>query len=228
MVSRQKPVGDRPTSDSRTSHGPNASAKLPSSNAGKAKGWAGGPHRSMPALAGRSVRGQPKRSRSPIKVPLMERIAREARRARARRAPHAPPLSPSLRVGANDRLGLVLDGEDAVADGEALKRQVHQRARAFVRHDLEMIGLAADHDAERDESAEAAASRGQGDRAGELQRAGHGQRLVLVPRGFHRGASAGEQQVVEVRIEARFDEKDGRHDVSLPPLIGRSSTIARP
>ena len=39
MVSRQKPGATGPTSDSRTSHGPNASAQLPSSNAGKAKGW---------------------------------------------------------------------------------------------------------------------------------------------------------------------------------------------
>ena len=54
-----------------------------------------------------------------------------------------------------------------------------------------MIGLAADHHAERDEGAEAAAPRGQRDRAGQLERAGDGDRLMLVAGGLDRGARAG-------------------------------------
>jgi hypothetical protein len=69
-------------------------------------------------------------------------------------------------ISADDRLGLVFDGEDAVADGETLQRQVHQALRASVRHQLEMVGLTADHHAERDKGAEAAASRRKRDRAG--------------------------------------------------------------
>src|SRR6476659_7798984 len=84
------------------------------------------------------------------------------------------------RIAPFDGLRLVLDGEDAVADSESLQRQVHDSPRAFIRHDFEMIGLAADHDAESDEGAEAAASRGERDRAGNLERAGDGQRLMLV------------------------------------------------
>ena len=63
----------------------------------------------------------------------------------------------------------------------------------------------------RDEGAEAAAARGERDRAGNLERARDGQRLVLVPGGLDRRARAGEQHVVEMRIEARLDEQDRRH-----------------
>src|SRR5690348_4461159 len=64
-------------------------------------------------------------------------------------------------IAAGNRLRFILDGHDAVADGEALQRQVHEPARAFVRDHLEMIGLAADHDAERDKGAEASAAGGE-------------------------------------------------------------------
>ena len=53
-------------------------------------------------------------------------------------------------------------------------------AGAFLGDDLEMIGFAADHDAERDEGAEAAALGGERDRAGQLERAGDGDGLMLV------------------------------------------------
>src|SRR6185437_15150938 len=58
-----------------------------------------------------------------------------------------------------NRLRFILDGENAVAHGIALERQLHQPARALIGHDLEMIGFAADHDAEADECTKAAASR---------------------------------------------------------------------
>jgi hypothetical protein len=95
-----------------------------------------------------------------------------------------------------------------------------------------MIGLAANHDSERHESTIAAAARGKRDRSGNLERAWNGQRLMLVTRRLDRGARAGEQHVVEVRIEARFDQQDRRHqaspEVELGISIGRSSTIASP
>ena len=76
--------------------------------------------------------------------------ARTCSEARTRRAPPWPPrrLCPAAGSQRDERLRFVLDGEDAVADGEALERQGHEPARAFVRHDLEMIGLAADHHAQ--------------------------------------------------------------------------------
>ena len=48
-----------------------------------------------------------------------------------RGAGRMPALVALGRIGADDRLGLVLDGEDAVADREALERQVHQRRERF-------------------------------------------------------------------------------------------------
>src|SRR4051795_11551745 len=55
----------------------------------------------------------------------------------------AATLVALLRVGADDGLLLVLDGEDPVADGIALHRQLHEPARAFLRDDLEVESLAA-------------------------------------------------------------------------------------
>src|SRR4051812_29311285 len=59
-----------------------------------------------------------------------------------------------VRSGPGEGLGLVLDGEDAVADGEAVEGERHDPARALAGDDLEMIGLAADHDAQRNEGVE--------------------------------------------------------------------------
>jgi hypothetical protein len=89
-----------------------------------------------------------------------------------------------------------------------------------------MVGLAADDHSEADEGAEAAAARRERNRTGDLEGAGNGQRLMLVPGGFDRGAGAGEQHVVEVRIESCLDQQDGGHQAATS--IGRSSTIARP
>ena len=90
-------------------------------------------------------------------------------------------------------------------------------ARAFLGDDFEMIGFAADHHAQRDEGAEAPAARGQRDRAGQLERAGDGDRLMLVAGRLDRRARAGEQHVVEVRVEARLGDQDRRHRVSPAP-----------
>src|SRR4051794_32639932 len=81
-------------------------------------------------------------------------------------------------VAAGDRLRLVLNGEDSVADRVALQCQFHDPARAFVRDHFKMISLAANDDAERDEGAEAPASRGECDRARQLERPRHGQRFM--------------------------------------------------
>ena len=59
----------------------------------------------------------------------------------------------------------------SVAD-QPVHGQRHQPARAFPGDDLEMIGLAADHHAQRDKGVIFAALRCQRDRPGQLQRAG--------------------------------------------------------
>lgn len=74
-----------------------------------------------------------------------------------------------------------------------------------------MIGLAADHDTERNKSAESPAPRGERDCPRQLERARNGQSLMLVARRLDRAARALEKHVIEARIETRFDQKDRGH-----------------
>ena len=94
-----------------------------------------------------------------------------------------------------------------------LDRQVHQRARRFVGDDVEMIGLAADHRAERDEAVIVGAAlfgavEREGDRGRDLQRAGHGDHVVGGAGLVERSLGAVEQRVGEVVVEARLDDED--------------------
>ena len=50
---------------------------------------------------------------------------------------------------------------------------------------------------------------------------------MRVAGGVDRGARAGQQHVVQMRVEARFDDQDFGH-LSAACSIARSSTIARP
>ena len=69
--------------------------------------------------------------------------------ARAASAPLLPSSPPARAL----RLRFVLDGEDAVAERDARAATSSIKpARGFVRHDLEMIGLAANDAAERDDA----------------------------------------------------------------------------
>src|SRR6185437_4303108 len=129
-------------------------------------------------------------------------------------------------IAPGNGLRLIFDGENAVAHGIALKRQLHEPARALIGNDLEMISFAAHHDAKADECTKAAASCRKRNRGGNFERSRDRQRFMLVASRFDRLARAGEQHIVEMRVEARFDEKECRHQASIS--IGRSSTIAKP
>ena len=74
-----------------------------------------------------------------------------------------------------------------------------------------MIGLAADHHADRDEAVIEIGLGGERDGAGDFECAGHCQNLDLVPSRFQRGARAGDQHVVKMGVEARFDDEDAGH-----------------
>src|SRR5690554_2809232 len=77
-----------------------------------------------------------------------------------RRARRIAALVLAVRPRADPGLLLVLDGQDPVADGRAvMDGEILQAAGAFVAHHLEMIGLAADHDAERHEAVVTGAAR---------------------------------------------------------------------
>src|SRR3546814_7554031 len=88
----------------------------------------------------------------------------------------------ALLVGARKRLFLILDGQYAIADREPVERQRHDAARAFVRHDLEMIGFAEDHDAQYDIGVIPPAVAGERNRRRHLERAGDGPRVMAMPR----------------------------------------------
>jgi hypothetical protein len=142
----------------------------------------------------------------------------------------SPPLSFSVIRARAQRLIFILDRQDAVADGEAVERQRHDAARAFVRHHLEMIGFAADDDAERDEGVVAPALAGERrSRPGTSRAPG----TVIVswtcPAASIAARAPFDQQVVEMIVEARFDDEDLRHVVQASTgAMGRSPTIERP
>jgi len=108
-------------------------------------------------------------------------------------------------------LSFILDGQDAVADRDAVHGQRHQAARALPGDDFEMIGLAADHHAQRDKGVISAALRRQRDRPGQLQRARHANRLVAMSRRLDRRPRPGQQHVIEMRVEARLGDQDMGH-----------------
>src|SRR6185503_22173 len=96
------------------------------------------------------------------RVFLPELVEREGRLRRV------AALVAATRVGANPRLLLILDRQNAIADRIALERQVHDAARALAGDNLEMKGFPANHDPERDECAEATAARRKRNRAWQL------------------------------------------------------------
>ena len=121
-------------------------------------------------VAARLIASSPKRARSAIMA------------SAASAAP--PPLFCSATARPRPGLLVVLDRQDAVAEGERLvDGEVHDRPRRFVGDDVVMAGLAADHAAEDDEAVIAddprsIASSAIGERRRDLEGAGHGDALV--------------------------------------------------
>ena len=92
-----------------------------------------------------------------------------------RRRRGAAALVLARGVGAHRGLGVVLHGQDAVADAEAPEPEQREAARSVVADGLVVGGLAADHAAEGDEAVEASARAGEADR-------GRGARARPAPR----------------------------------------------
>ena len=99
-----------------------------------------------------------------------------------------------------------------------------------------MVGLAADDAAQRDVAVvagrrrEASGLLGQGDGAGDLQRAGLGDDVVLRAERAQRLGRAVQQGVGQVVIEARLDDEDAdglAYDWSSPSM-SRQPTMRRP
>src|SRR5690606_815868 len=103
----------------------------------------------------------------------------------------------------------------------------HDPARAFVRDHLEVIGLAADHDAERDIGIIAPGIGRERDGGRNLERARHGYGFVAASLGLSRAPPPAEQHVVQMAVETGLDDENMRH-YSASPGIDRSPTIDRP
>lgn len=71
-----------------------------------------------------------------------------------------------------------------------------------------MVGFAAENDDDRDEAFVAPAFGRERYGAGDLERAGHPHHLDLVPLQPERSAGAGDQHVVEMVAEPRFDDQE--------------------
>src|SRR5579864_2282306 len=146
-----------------------------------------------------------------------------------------------LLVGPRSRqcLRLVLDGENAKADGELmLDGELLQAARALAADIIIMRRLAADHAAERDIPVKARLARAarlrlhrETDRRGDLERARHREALVAGARRVERRDGAARELVGDMRVVARLDQHDMRRVRHYAPpgrAIGRWPTTARP
>jgi hypothetical protein len=116
----------------------------------------------------------------------------------------------------------IVDRQDAVAERQAARhRQVHQRPRGFLRHDLEMNSVAANDAAERDRQVIGLAvlcGRIERDRDGrrDFQRAGHGQDIIAHAGRLQLGGGAFEHCILDVVVEAGLhDQRPGAGDVGL-------------
>jgi hypothetical protein len=115
---------------------------------------------------------------------------------------------------ARQRLVVVLGGEHAVGDRHAGgELHVGDAARRFVGDDLEVVGLAADHAAERHQGVEAAALRHGLQHQRQLQRARRGDDLHVG--GAHAEAlqlrrAAAEQALADVDVEAAHGDADAQ------------------
>ena len=126
----------------------------------------------------------------------------------------SPPLSSSLSRARAQACASVLTVMMPLPSGKARSTgNLHQRARGFHRHDLEMNGVAADHAAQRNRRIVSLAVVLGGierhhDRRRNFQRAGHGDdfmghALALLDLG-HR---AFQQRILDIVIEARLDDQ---------------------
>jgi hypothetical protein len=99
--------------------------------------------------------------------------------------------------------------------------------RAFARHDLEVIGFAPDHDADGDIAVIVAGQIGKGNGGGDFQRARHSDDFRRMARGLDGGLGARDQLVVQVVVEAGFDDEKLGH-VWFFQSMGRSPAMDRP
>ena len=129
------------------------------------------------------------------------------------------------------RLGLGVDGQDGVAQGNAvLDGQLHQPVIGVVADDVVVRGVAADHAAERHATIEAGVGIVGADQAGfdglrqrqrNLERAGHDDALETGACGLQLGDGADCQLLADALVVAGLDDQD----VRTMPVAGWQSVL---
>ena len=127
-----------------------------------------------------------------------------------------PALVALLRICSDPRLRVVFHGQDPVAEGKALLNgKRHEAPGAFIRHDLEMVGLASDDAAERhgpriSRTAGARSLEPYSDRGRDFQGARHLHHIERRAGGRQGRGRTRQQHVVDVVIEPSFDDQKMR------------------
>src|SRR5271170_8251668 len=113
---------------------------------------------------------------------------------------------------AYERLRLVLDGQDAIADGQPVAhRELLQPARTLGADVIVMRGLAADHAAERHEPVKTLARpRGDPNRGRNFERPGNQDALMGGAGSGKRAFGPAPQSLGDVSVIGRLDQEDMR------------------
>src|SRR5260370_1734699 len=161
----------------------------------------------------------------PRSWPLQSKLLSEIDHGEARTRRFAA-LILAIDAGAQQRLRLVLDGEDTIADGGAvLQRDLLKAACALGAYIVVMRGLAANDATERDIAVEAAADvvaaplDGDADRRRDLESPGHREALIAGAPGVECLDRAAGELLGYIRVVRRLAHHDMRgigHRSSLP------------
>ncbi len=111
------------------------------------------------------------------------------------------------RIGAHRGLVVGLDGQDAVADTQALQAQKLQRAGRIVADGVVMRRLAPDHTAEGDVAVEICQPRGHADGRRDFERAGDVDDLVAGPCRVDHRQSPRDLMVRDILVVGRRDDQ---------------------
>ena len=116
----------------------------------------------------------------------------------------------AVLVGPVPGLILILDSQDAIADGQVVgNRQIHQGARGLGANNLVMRGFPPDHAAKRDVTVEMLrATMGEGDGGGNFKRPGDKDTFITGTGTFKRPDGPGHLGIGKRFVKARLDNQE--------------------
>jgi hypothetical protein len=115
------------------------------------------------------------------------------------------------RISPHQRLGFIFNRQNAIANGNPIHRQRHDAARAFTRHNLEMISFATNDNANGNKAVIAPAFRSERDCAGDFQSTGNRYDFRLVARFFERSFGTRHEHVIQMIIKPCFNDQEFCH-----------------